>query len=239
MDKEQEMNNEDEIKRVEESIHRRTMLIGSHVPVGDRIAAFMALSETIKTNPVLAQEFAALREEHRELERLKGIKEWEPDLIMDNFDDFDEMDLMFMDPEDLERWKNSPMSHAGRFRHPDGEQSSAEDFEDHWFGEKKTYAQRRAVLTALVEKGGMASDKEIIERYEQLMRSSLEPEDYVPVRTNDKEPAWEARCRYTRKDLQILGWMEDDSPSKVWEITPEGRQRLLMNDLNAPVKPTV
>jgi hypothetical protein len=229
------MDKQEQIKQLENSIESRMALLGQHVRIGDRVMSFMAFDEKLRTDPALARTFEALQKERSELERLRGIGTQAPQ-DLDVWDDWDE--TMYMSDEEIAEAKKIPgFLLSDKYpQHYDGIVLSADDYPAEWFEEKKTISQRRAVLTALVEMGGEACDTDVVQRYEQIMRSQLQPVDYVPVESNPNEPAWEARCRYTRKDLILLGWMEDDTPRKRWAITPLGRQQLLLNDLDEPVK---
>jgi hypothetical protein len=227
------MNNTQAIQMLEESMAHRTRLLGSHAPAGDRVAAFMELSSQIHSNPELATQFAALRNEHRQWEGLNGMKEIDMNQFLDNFDDLDEE--LFGSPEEVEKLKNSPAYHAFRYVDTSGESANPDDYDEKWFEASRAAIYRRAVLTALEEKGGSAPLDQVISRVEQLLGDNLTSHDYEPTTKNPKWPRWETSTRFARLDLILLGWMKADSPRKLWEITPEGRQARLNGDLSIAV----
>jgi len=88
-------------------------------------------------------------------------------------------------------------------------------------------AYRRPILEALVELGGSAPAKEVLELVEQKMRRILNNVDYQSV--DSGYIRWMVAARWCRKELVREGLMRKGSPRGIWEITEQGRRWLEQN----------
>ncbi len=84
-------------------------------------------------------------------------------------------------------------------------------------------AFRRPILEALVELGGRAPAKEVLDLVEHKMRDKLTPYDWERLRGN--KVRWRNTAQWCRNTLREEGLLKGDSPG-VWEITEKGRQAL-------------
>lgn len=83
------------------------------------------------------------------------------------------------------------------------------------------------VLKVLVDFGGAGKLSDVLPQVEQLMRSTLSPVDYEPLASDKDVPRWRNAAQWARLTLVREGFMKPDSPRGLWEITEEGRRRLL------------
>lgn len=87
-------------------------------------------------------------------------------------------------------------------------------------------AFRRPILEALVELGGRASMRDVLERVEEKMKGVLNEYDYEPLPSDPKSVRWRNTAQWCRNTLVTEGLMVSDSPRGIWEISDEGRLAL-------------
>lgn len=84
---------------------------------------------------------------------------------------------------------------------------------------------RRPILEALVELGGRARVRDVLDRVHEKMKNKLNEYDYQPL-SDGKSERWSNNARWCRNTLVNEGLLRSDSPRGVWEITDRGRERL-------------
>jgi hypothetical protein len=77
------------------------------------------------------------------------------------------------------------------------------------------------ILESIIELGGRAKVKDVLERVHDKMKGILNEHDYKPLK---KEKLWENTARWARKMMVEKGLLAKDSPKGIWEITEEGRK---------------
>ncbi|MDE0315870.1 MAG: type I restriction enzyme HsdR N-terminal domain-containing protein [Candidatus Poribacteria bacterium] len=85
------------------------------------------------------------------------------------------------------------------------------------------------ILRALVELGGSASTKQVLQRVFQLMVAANELRTIDKSKRSDGQFYWDNRTQDMRRELINKGFMKEDSPRGVWEISDAGRNHLLNN----------
>lgn len=79
------------------------------------------------------------------------------------------------------------------------------------------------ILQVLVEKGGRAPSREVIDALEPRLSAKLK--DVDRSKTSSGEIRWRNRAQFVRLDLVEKGEMAKNSPRGIWEITEAGRRR--------------
>ena len=79
---------------------------------------------------------------------------------------------------------------------------------------------RRPVLDALVELGGSAPAKRVLELVEHHMRGVMTDADYEELRSGG--PRWHKAANWARYVLARDGLVRRNSPRGTWELTDEG-----------------
>lgn len=87
-------------------------------------------------------------------------------------------------------------------------------------------AFRRAILEALVEHGGSAPCREVLQRVYERMENRLSAHDREPIRSDPNEPRWRKNAHWCRLRLVHDGLLVHDSQRGIWKITERGRQEL-------------
>lgn len=87
-------------------------------------------------------------------------------------------------------------------------------------------AFRRPILEALVELGGKASVREVLDRVEKKMASRLTKYDLEPLPSDSKTVRWRNTAQWCRNSLVREGLLQADSPFGIWEISESGRKAL-------------
>jgi restriction endonuclease Mrr len=83
----------------------------------------------------------------------------------------------------------------------------------------------RPILEVLVELGGRARRKKVIELVGKKMKGILTPADYAKLNSNWIR--WENRVVWQASNMRrATGLIKDDSPRGLWEITDVGREWL-------------
>jgi hypothetical protein len=82
----------------------------------------------------------------------------------------------------------------------------------------------RPILEVLVEMGGSAKTRDVLDRVGERMKASLKPKDYEPHESDSKQIRWRNSAQWGR-NLMVNedGRMKKGSPNGVWEISDAGR----------------
>jgi hypothetical protein len=81
------------------------------------------------------------------------------------------------------------------------------------------------LLQALVDLGGKAPKRKVLERVHELMKDRLKPADYEELPSGG-EIRWENKVAWLRVNLIKQGYLCEDTPLGIWAITDKGRQYL-------------
>lgn len=81
------------------------------------------------------------------------------------------------------------------------------------------------LLTVLDELGGRAPTREALEALGERLRDKLMPADHEKLRAG--EVRWRNRAQFVRLRLIQRGDMKQGSPRGLWEISDQGRDRLV------------
>ncbi len=87
-------------------------------------------------------------------------------------------------------------------------------------------AFRLPILQVLVELGGRARSRQVLERLQHRMRPQLKEVDYQPLRSNVGLPRWRNTAYWARTLLTKEGLLNTQAGYGVWEITEAGREYL-------------
>ena len=79
---------------------------------------------------------------------------------------------------------------------------------------------RRPLLEVLYQMGGKARRHALRPVLEKRIAPRLQPGDYEPVSTGD--PRWWSAASWTRNKLKDEGFLRDDSPRGLWELSEKG-----------------
>jgi len=80
------------------------------------------------------------------------------------------------------------------------------------------------ILESIIELGGRAKVKDVVERVYDKMKGILNEHDYKPLPSKPKEKRWENTAQWARLDMVEKGLLAKDSPPGIWEITEKGRK---------------
>jgi len=86
------------------------------------------------------------------------------------------------------------------------------------------------ILESIIELGGRAKVKDVLERVHDKMKGILNKYDYETVSSDkksgkkSKEKRWKNTARWARKTMVEKGLLAKDSPKGIWEITEKGRK---------------
>ena len=83
------------------------------------------------------------------------------------------------------------------------------------------------ILESLVELGGRAEAKAVLDKVRQKMENVLNKYDKQPLKSG--ELRWENTARWARKMMIKEGLLEPNSPNGIWEITDKGREYYLQH----------
>jgi hypothetical protein len=81
------------------------------------------------------------------------------------------------------------------------------------------------ILAILDRHNGRAPTREVLEELGEQLRDKLMPADYGTLSSGDIR--WRNRAQFVRLRLTERGDMATDSPRGLWEITDQGRDRLV------------
>ncbi len=80
------------------------------------------------------------------------------------------------------------------------------------------------VLEVLRECGGKAEAKRVIQQLEAKMKDQLKPVDREQLKSG--QIRWKNTAQWARNELVTEGYLSNDSPRGVWEISEKGREYL-------------
>lgn len=92
-------------------------------------------------------------------------------------------------------------------------------------------AYQRPILEALVELGGSSELHAVLDRVFQKMKDQLNSHDLSPLPSDGITPRWQNTAQWARNALREGGYIRDDSPHGVWEISDKGREWLKRQSL--------
>jgi restriction system protein len=84
----------------------------------------------------------------------------------------------------------------------------------------------KPILEALVELGGSAPVSNVLDLVEPQLKSKLKDVDYQSLPSDPNTLRWRNTAQWARHDLVNQGFLKNDSPRGIWEITEKGRQWL-------------
>jgi len=87
-------------------------------------------------------------------------------------------------------------------------------------------AFRQPILEALVELGGKAPMRKVLDVVEKKVRSKLNKYDLEALPSDPKSVRWRNTAQWCRNTLVEEGLMRRDSPYGIWEISELGRKAL-------------
>ena len=80
------------------------------------------------------------------------------------------------------------------------------------------------LLQALVDLGGNGKTQQVVDRVGKLMAGKLKPKDFETLSSSSETIRWRNKVMWTRNTLvNELGYMKNDSPFGIWEISEKGR----------------
>lgn len=82
------------------------------------------------------------------------------------------------------------------------------------------------ILQALVQLGGSGRVQAVLEVVEEIMGDQLNKYDYQSIPSDPKIIRWRNNANWARWKLVQEGFLANDSPRGIWEITDAGRQRV-------------
>ena len=85
------------------------------------------------------------------------------------------------------------------------------------------------ILKALVELGDSSATNQVLQQVFQLMEADNELRAIDKSRRSDGQYYWDNRTQDMLRELINKGFMKDDSPRGIWEISNAGRNHLLNN----------
>ncbi|MHA1428629.1 MAG: winged helix-turn-helix domain-containing protein [Candidatus Helarchaeota archaeon] len=85
---------------------------------------------------------------------------------------------------------------------------------------------RRPILEALVELGGSAPMREVLDLVEPKMKGILNEYDYGSLSSSPRSIRWRNTAQWCRNMLVQEGLLKNNSPYGIWEISDQGRKWL-------------
>jgi hypothetical protein len=79
------------------------------------------------------------------------------------------------------------------------------------------------ILESIIELGGKAKMKDILNLVHDKMKSILNRYDYEALPSNPKQKRWENTARWARYTMINEGLLANNSPQGIWEITEKGK----------------
>ncbi|NUM46394.1 MAG: hypothetical protein HUU38_16955 [Anaerolineales bacterium] len=87
---------------------------------------------------------------------------------------------------------------------------------------------RLPILEALVELGGRAQTKDVLDLVGKKMKGVLMDKDYE-LHRDGRAIRWRNAAQWVRNELKEEGLLKSDSPSGIWEITEKGWEYIREN----------
>lgn len=85
-------------------------------------------------------------------------------------------------------------------------------------------AYRVPILQALVELGGQGTVADVLNKVYEQMEDRLQPVDHEHLERGG--PRWRNTAMWERYNMKNMGYLRNDSPRGIWEITEAGRDYL-------------
>ncbi len=82
------------------------------------------------------------------------------------------------------------------------------------------------ILKALVELGGSAKMRTVLDKVHKAMKPVLKDVDHEPLASDPEMPRWRNSAQWARNTMRQEGLLKADSPHGTWEITPAGKDRV-------------
>ncbi len=82
------------------------------------------------------------------------------------------------------------------------------------------------ILQSLVELGGKAEMKAVLDKVYEKMKSILNTYDLQPLKSNPTSKRWQNTAQWARNTMVDEGLLKSNSPRGIWEITEKGRKSL-------------
>jgi len=79
------------------------------------------------------------------------------------------------------------------------------------------------ILESIIELGGKAEMKDILNLVHDKMKGILNRYDYEALPSNPKQKRWENTAQWSRYTMVNEGLLANDSPQGIWEITEKGK----------------
>jgi restriction system protein len=80
------------------------------------------------------------------------------------------------------------------------------------------------ILESIIELGGKAETKNILELVHSKMKGILNSYDYEPLPSDPKRQRWKNSAKWARYSMVNEGLLANNSPQGIWEITEKGRK---------------
>jgi len=80
------------------------------------------------------------------------------------------------------------------------------------------------ILEAIIELGGKAKVKDVLELVYYKMEDILNSYDYEPLPSNPKQQRWENTAQWARNMMVNKGLLAKNTPKGIWEITEKGKK---------------
>jgi phosphopantetheine adenylyltransferase len=80
------------------------------------------------------------------------------------------------------------------------------------------------ILESIIELGGRAKVRDVLERVYDKMKNILNSYDEEPLRSRRNVKRWENTAQWAKYTMVNEGLLAKDSPRGIWEITEEGRK---------------
>lgn len=82
------------------------------------------------------------------------------------------------------------------------------------------------ILRALERSDGSATSSDVLDEVGKAMAGTLREVDYEPLLSDPAMPRWRNTAQWARNALVQEGYLKDDSPRGVWELSEKGREFL-------------
>ncbi|MGE5484648.1 MAG: winged helix-turn-helix domain-containing protein [Ignavibacteriales bacterium] len=82
---------------------------------------------------------------------------------------------------------------------------------------------RLPILESLIELGGSAPAKHVLDRVHDKIRHLLTDYDRLPSASDPNDANWRLSARFLRKTMIMEGLLRNDLPHGIWGITAKGR----------------
>jgi restriction system protein len=87
-------------------------------------------------------------------------------------------------------------------------------------------AYYKPILQAVAEMGGSGRIGDVLARVLEIMKPVLRDVDFEPLTSDPENPRWRNSAQWARNTLVNKGFLKNNSPRGVWEISDAGQQLL-------------